>query len=124
MIDFNRQEVKWTCKGHEKFADLLSFTVINLREAGCSEELSNGTLYTTLHKKIPEEKLTQYQQESVENLRIWVIQEAEFKTVAAEMIHGLKVQGNKYHRKKSDTLPIGRLEESQLFIVLHVGKDI
>ena len=54
-------------------------------------------------------KLTQYhrwinerrEQKSAETLRKWVIQEVEFGTVAAEMIHGLKHKDNKYHRKKS-----------------------
>ena len=51
-------------RGHTKnidlFADLLDTAVINLRETGGLEELLNGTLYTKLQKKIPEQKLTQF----------------------------------------------------------------
>ena len=51
-------------RGHTKnidlFADLLDTAFINLRETGGLEELLNGTLYTKLQKKIPEQKLTQF----------------------------------------------------------------
>ena len=40
------------------------------------------------------------EQESLEILKKWVIQEAEYETVAAESIHDLKAQDNKYHRKE------------------------
>ena len=44
----------------EKVADMLDIAIINLREAGNIEELSNETLYTKLQKKSPEEKINQY----------------------------------------------------------------
>ena len=77
-------------------------------------------------------KLTQYhrwinerrEQKSVETLRKWVIQEVEFGTVAAEMIHGLKHKGNKYHRKKSRTFWSEDKKRASSSNVLHVGKDI
>lgn len=69
-------------KDLEKFAYLQDIAFINLFEAGHLEELSNGTLYVRLQKKIAEEKLTQYiiidgftrgEKENVKILRKWVI---------------------------------------------------
>ena len=84
-------------KDVEKFADLLDIAVINLKEENRIEELGNGTFYRKLLKKMPERMITQYQRwvfdkekkENVENLRSFVIQEAEFQIAAAETIHGL-----------------------------------
>ena len=90
-------------KDQEKFADLLDIAVINLKEENRIEELGNGTFYRKLLKKMPERMITQYQRwvfdkekkENVENLRSFVIQEAEFQIAAAETIHGLHQIGNK-----------------------------
>ena len=80
-------------KDLENFADVLDITIVNLREAGRYDELGNGSPYIKLQKKkIPQILLSQYQRwlyekdkvESVQTLREWVIQEAEFQTVAHE----------------------------------------
>ena len=79
----------------EKFADLLDIAVINLKEAKREEELGNGTFYRKLQRKLPERLLTQYQRwifenkntESVESLRKFIVQEAEFQVTAGETIH-------------------------------------
>ena len=84
-------------KDVEKLADLLDVVVVNLREAGRSEELGNGSLYIKVQKKMTESMLTNYHRwmfekykpESLESLREWLIQEAEFLTIAAETIKGL-----------------------------------
>ena len=81
----------------EKFADLLDITIVNLKEANRSEELNGGLLYLKLQKKLPTSMLSSYhrwifekqKRESVETLREWVLQEAEFQTKALEAVHGL-----------------------------------
>ena len=77
-------------KGIEKFADLLDVLVVNLLESGRHDELKNVSLYIKLLKKLPETQLTQYnrwifenrRRKCAETLKVWVIQEAEFYTVA------------------------------------------
>ena len=84
-------------KDMEKFADLLDVLVVTLLESGRHDELGNGSLYVKLLKKLPETLLTQYnrwifenrRRECVETLKTWVIQEAEFYTVARETVHGV-----------------------------------
>ena len=77
-----------------KSADLLDIAVINLKEAGRSAELGDGSLYLKLQKKMTESMLTRYHRwvyekiESVETLREWVMQESQFYTIAHEMIKG------------------------------------
>ena len=101
------KNLKPICVDHpkdvEKFADLLDIAAINLREENRIEELGNGTFYRKLLKKMPERMITQYQRwvfdkekkENIENLRSFVIREAEFQISAAETIHGLHRIGNK-----------------------------
>ena len=80
----------------DKFADLLDVTVVNLREAGRHDDLS-------LCKKLTETILAHYHRwihengrwQSVETLREFIIQEAEFQSVASETIHGLRKRGHK-----------------------------
>ena len=75
----------------ERFADLLDVTVVNLKEANHYDELGKGTLYVSLCKKLNEGMLAQYHRwifenhrwESVETLKEFVLQEAEFQTVAS-----------------------------------------
>ena len=81
----------------EEFADLLDIAMINLQEAGHHYELGDGSLYNKLQRKIPETMLARYHrwifenngEESVIALRNWVLQEAEFQTIASETVHGL-----------------------------------
>ena len=47
-------------KDMERFADLLDVAVINLKEAGRTEELGNGSLYTKLQQKMPQTMLACY----------------------------------------------------------------
>ena len=84
-------------KDLKKFADLLDIAIINLREAGQDHELRDGSLYNKLQRKLSESMLARYHRwmfeisitESVAALREWVIQEAEFQTIASEKTHGL-----------------------------------
>ncbi|XP_061190177.1 uncharacterized protein LOC133198039 [Saccostrea echinata] len=86
----------------EKFADILDVAVVNLKKAGRTDELKNGSLYVKLQKNIPETMLSTYHRwvfekqktESVEILREWIIQESEFRTVANETVYGLHVDSN------------------------------
>jgi len=79
-------------KDLEKFADLLDVAVANLKEDGRTAELQAGTLYSKLQRKLTEALLTRYHRwifensktESVEVLRQFVLQEAEFQTTASE----------------------------------------
>ena len=81
----------------DKFADLLDIAIINLKEANQTQELGDGSLYAKLQRKLREVMLARYhwwifenaKQESVRTLRTWVIQEADFHTIAAETVHGL-----------------------------------
>ena len=84
-------------KDLDRLADLLDVIVINLKEAGRKEELGNGSLYMKIQKKMTSTMLANYNRwvfeqkkvECVETLREWIIQEAEFQTVAAETLCGL-----------------------------------
>ena len=95
-------------KDVEKFADLLDIAYINLKEAKRYEELGNGSLYTKLQKKMTEQMLTAYHKwvfenskcECVDTLRDWVIQEAEFQTIAAETLRGVSSSG---HQRRGQT---------------------
>jgi len=102
-------------KDIEKFADVLDVTVINLKEAGRLEELGNGSLYIKLLKKMTEQMLSQYNRwvyenrmtECVETLRAWVIQEAEFQTIASETLRGLSSkQRDSSHTFFGETAPV------------------
>ena len=67
----------------EKVADMLDIVIINLRDAGNIEELSNETLYTKLQKKSPEEKINQY---------YWWIYKKENKKVLRLQENGLYIK--------------------------------
>ena len=81
----------------ERLADLLHVTEVYMKEAGRHEELGSGSLHLSLCKKLTEAILAHYHWwihengccRSVETLRGFIIQEAEFQTVASETIHGL-----------------------------------
>ena len=81
----------------EEFADLLDVAMINLRETGQHHELGDGSLYIKLQRKLPQAMLARYhrwifensKEESVIELRTWILQEAEFQTIASETVHGL-----------------------------------
>ena len=84
-------------KDLEKFADVLDLAVLNLKQNGKEDELGGGYLYSELTKKMNEPLLAQYQRwlsdhkklGTVLTLRDFIIQEAEYQTVAAETIHGM-----------------------------------
>lgn len=90
----------------DKFADLIDITVVNLKDAGRTEELGNGSLYNKLQQKLPESMLAQYHRwifeksksESVESLKEWIIQEAEFQTIASETVRGLDSNDARRHK--------------------------
>ena len=70
--------------------------MINLRETGQHHELGDGSLYTRLQRKLPQAMLARYhrwifeysKEESVIALRTWILQEAEFQTIASETVNG------------------------------------
>lgn len=92
-----RQIRPGNAKDLDEFADLLDIALINLQEAGQNHELGDGSLYTKLQRKLHQSMLARYHRwvfetntaESVVALRKWVIQEAEFQTIASETVHGL-----------------------------------
>ena len=94
----------------EKFADLLDITIVNLKEANRFEELNDGLLYMKLQKKLPTSMLSSYHRwlfekqktESVERLREWVLQEAEFQTKALEAVYGLTNTKQEVRRPKRE----------------------
>ena len=89
---------------------MLDVTVINLREAGRYDDLS-------LCKKLTEAMIAHYhlwilengRWQSVETLREFITQEAEFQTVASETIHGLRKGG---HKKDSGVTFFGNTQKS------------
>ena len=96
-------------KDIKNFADLLDIVVVNLKDAGRLEELGDGSLYIKLQKKITESMLAQYHRwffgkeklESVETLRKWVMQEAEFRAMAHETVRGFSNQENDVGNRNS-----------------------
>ena len=74
-------------KDLEQVSDLLDVAIINLRESRQYHELGTGSLYVKLQRKLPEMMLASYHRwifennhlESVETLRDWLVQEAEFR---------------------------------------------
>ena len=90
-----RQIRPGNAKDIEEFADLLDIAMIR---AGHHHELGDGSLYNKMQCKIPETMLARYQrwmfenskEESVISLRTWVLQEAEFQTIASEKVRGVE----------------------------------
>ncbi|CAB3990844.1 Hypothetical predicted protein, partial [Paramuricea clavata] len=72
--------------------------VICLKENGRQADLEAGTLYTIVLEKIPEKLLSQYyrwlrekqKEESMETLKDWISQEAEYQIQASEIKHGFR----------------------------------
>ena len=101
----------------ERLADLLDVTLVNLKEAGRHEELGSGSLYLILCKKLKEAMLAHYHRwihvngcwQSVETLKEFIIQGAEFQTVASETIYGLSKRG---HKKDSGVTFFGNTRKS------------
>ena len=97
-----------TPKEIEKFADLFYIAVINLMEAKREDELSNGTFYCKLLRKLPERMVAQHnrwifehkKKENVEKFRSFIIQEAEFKITASKTVLGLHLQMESYKNKR------------------------
>ena len=110
-------------KDIQNFADLLDIAVINVKEAGRTEDLGDGSLYLKLQKKMTEPMLVRYHRwvwenyksESVETLRDWVLQESQFQTIAYETIKGLtKPEGRQtsYVPSSQKILPLSRSNKS------------
>ena len=82
----------------EKFADSLASTVVTLREHSRWSELDPGSLlYTVVLEKIPKSMLSRFYRwvkesgrpESIETLRDWITEEAEYQVKAVEAVEGL-----------------------------------
>ena len=92
-----RQKRPGNAKDLDEFADLLDIALIHLQDAGQNHELCDGSLDTELQRKLHQSMLARYHRwvfetntvESVVALRKWVLQEAEFQTIASETGHGL-----------------------------------
>ena len=104
----------------------MDVTVVNLKEANRHNELGKGTLYISLCKKFNEGVLTQYHRwifenhrwESVETLKEFVLQEAEFQTVALETIRGVTSSNRNVQpdsrRDRSEKAFFGNAQESEI----------
>ena len=96
-------------KDLEQFSDLLDVAIINLRESYQYHELGTRSLYVKLQRKVSEIMLANYHRwifennhlESVETLRDWTVQEAEFMTSAAETIKSITTNQKKKHSNQS-----------------------
>ena len=81
----------------ERFTELLTVAVVNLKDTGRVAELEAGTFYTRLLQKCDKYSLTQFHRwrhenrklESVEVLLEWLTLETEFSVMSAETVHGL-----------------------------------
>ena len=81
----------------EQFSDLLNVAIINLRASRQCHKLGTGSLYVKLQRNLPEMMLASYHRwifennhlESVETMSDWIVQEAEFQTIATETIRGI-----------------------------------
>ena len=90
-------------KDVEEFSDLLDVAITNLRESRQYHELGTGSLYVKIQRKLPEMMLANYHRwifennhvESVETLTDWIVQEAEFQTIATETIKGITANQKK-----------------------------
>ena len=88
------------------------------------DELGKGTLYISLCKKLNEGMLAQYHRwifenhrwESVETLKEFVLQEAEFQTVASETIRGVTSSNRNVdsRRNRSEKAFFGNAQESEI----------
>jgi hypothetical protein len=88
----------------EKFADHLVSTIVMLKEQDRRHELKpNSMLYTLLIEKIPRPMLSNYfrwisehsQEESLETLCEWMVDETEYRVQAQESREGLSMSGQK-----------------------------
>ena len=75
--------------------------MVSLKENNKLANLEGGTLYASGLEKLPQAVLSQYYQwikengsmESLEELRHWVVEEAEYQVQASEIKHGLSSVG-------------------------------
>lgn len=92
----------------EKFADILERAVITLKENGRESDLESGVLHTIIVEKIPERLLAQYyrwikenhHQDSLEKLKDWVAEEAEYQIHATEIRKGIGSDSEKRKDRK------------------------
>ena len=93
----------------ERFADIVERTVVSLKENKKFADLEGGTLYAIVLEKRPQVLLSQYyrlinekgSKESLEELRHWIAEEADYQVQASEIKHGLSSIGSV--RGKSST---------------------
>ena len=98
----------------EQLADILVIVIINLKEAGHTHKFGDVSLYNKLQQKLSEFLLARYHRwvfessmsEGVATLRKWVIQEAEYQTIAADTMHSLK-------RKEDSQQPVKSFQRSR-----------
>ena len=84
-------------KTFESYADLLEIAVFTLKGAGRLDELQDGTLYSTLLKKLTDRMMVEHLRwiadkdatESVESLTKWALIESEYRVISAEKREGL-----------------------------------
>ena len=85
----------------ERFADIVERTVVSLQENKNFADLEGGTLYAIVLEKLPQALLSQYYRwvkekgsmESLEELRHWVAEEAEYQVQASEIKYGFSSVG-------------------------------
>ena len=116
----------------DRFADVLDLLVINLKEAGLQEELRSESLYLKVQRKMNQEMVTEYkrwvkrnhQEESIEVLREWVLQEAEYKVVAAETIFGLQSRQAQQQTYYGQEVPASEDKDSASCVICDETHDL
>ena len=104
----------------ERFTDIVERTVVSLKENKKFADLEGGTLYAIVLEKLPQALLSQYYRwikekgslESLEELRRWVAEEAEYQVQASEIKHGLSSVGS-VRGKSSTKSYFGTTEEKR-----------
>ena len=104
----------------ERFADIVERTVVSLKENKKFADLEGGTLYAIVLEKLPQALVSQHYRwitekgsmESLEELRHWVAEEAEYHIQASEIKYGFSSVGSV--RGKSLTKSYFRTTEENL----------
>ena len=86
----------------ERFTNIVERTVVSLKENDKFANLEGGTLYAIVLEKLPQALLSQYYRwvkekgsmASLEELRHWVAEEAEYQVQASKIKHGFSSVGS------------------------------
>ena len=120
-------------QGFERFTDLVRVTVVKLQAEGKLGELSDGTLYSLLVKKLTGHQLETYtrwmnehsKERSVLSLRDWLKEEVSVRVEAIEMAHGIDPEERERNNRKPWIVKGGgRNKQSSYFMASGNGGNL